>query len=223
MKRKILCVAVHPDDETLGAGGSLLKWKLEGHEIHWLILTKIDLSQGYSAEKIAERNKEIEVVSKKFNFNSVSKLDFLTTKLDEYPISQLVGEISKVITALQPDTLIIPHRFDAHSDHRKAYEALIPFTKSFRYPYVTTILTMETLSETGYGISDAREAFVPNLFIDISSTLKAKIEIMKEFKSELGVHPFPRSELALIAQANLRGSFINAESAEAFQIIKMVN
>ena len=42
MMKKILCVAVHPDDETLGAGGSLLRWKQEGNEIYWLILTKMD-------------------------------------------------------------------------------------------------------------------------------------------------------------------------------------
>ena len=38
-KNKVLCVAVHPDDETLGCGGTLLKHKANGDEIYWLLLT----------------------------------------------------------------------------------------------------------------------------------------------------------------------------------------
>ena len=34
-----LVVAVHPDDETLGAGGTLLKHLARGEEVHWLIVT----------------------------------------------------------------------------------------------------------------------------------------------------------------------------------------
>jgi len=36
---RVLIVAVHPDDETLGCGGTLLKHKANGDEIHWLICT----------------------------------------------------------------------------------------------------------------------------------------------------------------------------------------
>ena len=38
---KILVVAPHPDDEVLGAGGTLLRYKSEGHSIAWLIVTGI--------------------------------------------------------------------------------------------------------------------------------------------------------------------------------------
>lgn len=220
--KKILCVAVHPDDETLGAGGSLLKWKQKGHEIHWLIVTKIDESLGYTPEKILKRNNEIEMVSKKFGFTSVTKLNFLTTRLDQYSMSDMVGEIYKAITTIRPDTLIIPHRFDAHSDHRMVYEALMPFMKSFRYPFIENILAMETLSETGYSVSDAREAFVPNFFVDISDTFQEKISIMKLYEGELAPHPFPRSEEGLTSQAQLRGAMISAKYAEAFQLIKYI-
>ena len=40
--KNILVVAPHPDDETLGCGGTLLKHKKEKDQIHWLIITKID-------------------------------------------------------------------------------------------------------------------------------------------------------------------------------------
>ena len=38
---KVLVIAVHPDDETLGCGGTLLKHKSNNDQIHWLIATDI--------------------------------------------------------------------------------------------------------------------------------------------------------------------------------------
>ena len=67
MKNKVLIVAVHPDDETLGCGGTLLKHKANGDEIHWLICTTIDKSHNY----YETREKEIEEVAKLYNFDNV--------------------------------------------------------------------------------------------------------------------------------------------------------
>ena len=36
---KVLFVAVHPDDETLGCGGTILKHKAQGDEIYWMVMT----------------------------------------------------------------------------------------------------------------------------------------------------------------------------------------
>ena len=52
MSKKVLVVAPHPDDETLGCGGTLLKHKASGDKIHWLIVTGIDEEAGFSAERI---------------------------------------------------------------------------------------------------------------------------------------------------------------------------
>ena len=43
---KILVVSLHPDDETLGAGGTLLKMKKSGHQIFWLNVTDMREEDG---------------------------------------------------------------------------------------------------------------------------------------------------------------------------------
>jgi len=51
----VLVVAVHPDDETLGCGGALLKYKANGDEIHWLIATDIKESEDFGVSAIKKR------------------------------------------------------------------------------------------------------------------------------------------------------------------------
>ena len=48
----ILVIAPHPDDETLGCGGTLLRHTAEGDELHWLIMTTITEEAGFSGERI---------------------------------------------------------------------------------------------------------------------------------------------------------------------------
>ena len=69
----ILIVAAHPDDETLGVGGTILRHKKNGDKIFWLIITNISESQGFSSERVLSRQKEIEIVSNLYNFNEVIK------------------------------------------------------------------------------------------------------------------------------------------------------
>lgn len=218
MKNKILVIAVHPDDETLGCGGTLLKHKANGDEIHWLICTTIDKSHSYY--KI--REEEIEKVSKLYNFDSIHNLRLKTMQVDEYSISELINKVSKVINEIKPNTIYLPFKGDVHSDHRKIFEASYSCTKSFRYPFIKKIYMMETLSETEFAPSTKEDSFIPNVFIDISEYFEKKIEIMKIFSSEIAPHPFPRSERNLRALATLRGATSGCEYAESFVLLKEI-
>ena len=44
--KRILVIAPHPDDETLGCGGTILKNIKNGNQVHWLNMTKMDLLEG---------------------------------------------------------------------------------------------------------------------------------------------------------------------------------
>ena len=102
MKKKILVVAVHPDDETLGCGGSLLKHKANGDEINWLICTTIDKDQNY----YQTREKEINKVSKLYAFNSVHSLLLKTTRIDDIEIPYIEASNIEESTKHTSDELI---------------------------------------------------------------------------------------------------------------------
>jgi LmbE family N-acetylglucosaminyl deacetylase len=166
--QKILVVAVHPDDETLGCGGTLLRLRDEGAEIHWMIVTSMTTECGFSLDAIARREQEIETVAKMYGFASVNRLGFPATRLDEIPMSKLVASISKVFQSILPNQIYLPFQHDVHSDHQYAFSAAYSCTKVFRNPSVRKVMMIETLSETDFAQS-AGGGFVPNLFIDISN------------------------------------------------------
>ena len=222
MTEKVLVVAVHPDDETLGCGGTLLKHKSDGEEIHWLICTEMKEADGFSSETIEKRGEEIDTVTKFYEFDSISRLGCSTAKLDEYTVSDLVKKISEVMNKVRPTVLYLPFKSDVHSDHRIIFDAVYSCTKSFRYSFLKKIYMMETLSETEFSLALSGESFVPNVFVDISPFLKKKLEVMRVYNSELGNHPFPRSEQNIEALATFRGATAGCNYSEAFMLLKEI-
>lgn len=215
----VLVVAPHPDDETLGAGGILLRARAAGRPIHWLIVTGIAEADGWPAEKVARREREIDAVAAAFAFAGVHRLNFPAARLDTLAMGDLVAAIGAVARTVEPEILLLPHRGDAHSDHQVVHEAGIACAKWFRYPATRWTLVYETLSETDASLR-AAEPFRPDLFVDIADHLEEKLRIAALFGDELRPFPFPRSVLALRAQAALRGAACGAEAAEACMVLR---
>lgn len=200
-KERVLVVALHPDDETLGCGGTLLRHKDEGDSIYWLIATQVNSK----SEFYNTRENEIEKVSQMYGFDGVYKLGFQTMHIDEYSMSELIGKISKVVSEVKPSVMYLPFKGDVHSDHRKFFEAAYSCTKSFRYPFIKKVYMMETLSETEFAPSTKEDSFVPNVFVDITKYIDKKCQIMSVYKSEIADLPFPRSIENIRALAIYRG------------------
>lgn len=217
--KTVLAVAPHPDDETLGCGGTLLRHRREGDRVHWLILTTMSESLGFDQARMAERRAEIEQAAERYGMSSVEHLDFVTTQLDNMPMGEFIGRVSEVFRMLQPNIVYLPHRRDVHTDHRVAFDGIAGCCKWFRYPSVREVYAYETLSETEFGM-DPDTHFHPNRYVDVTDFIDTKLEIMKIFTSEMGEHPFPRSERTIRALADLRGSEAGFGAAEAFQVLR---
>lgn len=218
---RTLVIAPHPDDELLGCGGTLLRRCAEGGTVGWLLMTSITEKGGWSPQRIDQRSIEIERVREGLTIaqEHLYQLGFTTTDLDQIPMNSIVSRLSHVFKDFQPEEVFLPHSGDVHSDHRITFEAACACTKWFRYPSVKRVLTYETLSETDAGLDQSRH-FHPTLFVDISEHLDQKIELMRIYESEIGVYPFPRSEIAIEALARFRGAQAGFMAAEAFVVLK---
>lgn len=216
----ILVVSPHPDDETLGAGGTICRFIDEGHNVYWLNVTSIENNKNFTREIIERRKQQLVKIQEFYGFDKVYHLNFPTTKLEEIDSSEAIGRIAEIVKIVEPQVLILPDYNDAHSDHKRVFDWCHACAKTFRYPFVKQIMTMEILSETDFGRPD--NPFIPNFFIDISKYMDKKIEAMKIYDTELGEFPFPRSIKNMEALATLRGAMCGTQYAEGFRLIKMI-
>lgn len=224
MSKQVIVISTHPDDETLGAGGTLLKHIAQGDHVHCIFCTDIFEEEGFSKESVLTREKEIAQVINSYNFTSTHRLGLKTMKVDKYTKSTLVTKFSQVFQSIQPNILYLPFCDDVHSDHRAIFEAVFSCTKSFRYPSIQKVLMMETLSETEFAPSLPHKSFIPNVFVDVTDFIDQKCQIMQIYKSEIAPPPFPRSVKNIRALALYRGSTMGGIKsptyAEAFMLLK---
>ena len=220
---KVLVLAVHPDDETLGCGGTLLKHKALGEEIYWLIITAMTTDDGFETSQIKRRNKEIRTITAMYDFDGVEQLGFPTRKLDQIPFQHLVEKISGSVQIIRPNIVYLPFKGDVHSDHRIAFEAAYSCMKNFRAPFIKKMLMMETVSETEFAPAVYASAFVPNYFVDISAYIERKIKIILKYSGETGKFPSPRSPENIKALAMFRGATAGCKFAESFMLLKEIS
>ena len=220
--RTVVVISPHPDDETLGCGGTILRHVAEGDSVHWVIVTCVAEELGYTSQAITDRAEEIQRVADFYRFSTVTQLGFLTTRLDVVPRADIIEKLSDVFVEVKPETLYVPYGGDVHSDHVVVADASIACTKSFRFSSVKQVRAYEVLSETEFGISPNVPGVRPNLFIDIGPYLEKKIEVMHLYKGEMGVLPFPRSVEAIRALATVRGTTSGCSSAEAFMTLREI-
>ena len=166
------------------------------------------------------RQSEIARVEKEYGFAGFYDLCLKPAGLKEYKLKDIILKVSDIFKEIKPDTVIMPFKDDAHSDHRVVFDAVSACTKSFRYPFVKTVLLMDILSETNF--SYRGRAFVPNYFVDVSDCFEKKIKIMSHYRGEMKRHPFPRSEKAIRALGVLRGTQAGCEYAEGFMLAKHI-
>lgn len=219
MGKKVLVIAPHPDDETLGCGGTLLRHKKNGDSIYWLIVTNIAPGIRWREQQVQKRQAEIQKVSKMYGFTETFKLDFPAAQLDEVPYGNLVSKIASVINTVMPAVVYVPNHSDIHTDHLVTFRASLSCCKDFRAPFIERVLMYECLSETEFAPGIKEYGFVPNVFFDVTPFFERKIKIFKKYVSEVMPSPLPRSLEAVFHLSRFRGHRIGRKHAEAFCLL----
>lgn len=220
---RILAISAHPDDETLGCGGTLLKHRAAGAELFWLIASTRREGR-WTRENLEVRKQHIENVSNAYGFQKRFELGHPDSQLETVPVGDLMEGISGVIAETKPDVIYCLHGGDIHTDHAATYTATMSVLKPFYMKKlgVKRVLCYEILSSTEAAPPSLHRAFVPNVFSDISEYFDRKQEIMAMFETEIHPDPMPRGPGAIEALARYRGSTISTHYAEAFMLVREI-
>ena len=221
MNKNILILAPHPDDEVLGCGATIKKLSEEGNQVFVLIASR-GSKRLYDQTKVEAARQEALEAHVLLGVTKTFFLDFPAPELDTVPLADISREISKVISELKINVLYLPHRGDIHNDHRVVFNAGLVAARPVGNCSVTEIYAYETLSETEWAAPFGDDAFIPTCFVNVESTLDAKMEAMQCFKSQLKAFPNPRSLETIEALAKFRGATVGFKAAEAFMIIRKI-
>ncbi len=218
--KNVVVIAPHPDDETLGLGGTIKRFVKSKVKVSILIVSG-HLPPLY---KKNDFNKTLSESKKVFDYFGVTDYQFLkipATKVNELPIAKLNQKISKFVSDRSPDTVFIPFP-DRHIDHRVIFDSSVVVCRPLNTDSPKNVLLYETLSETHWNVPNVEPSFQPNFFVNIDKTIKNKIDALKIYKSQINENSPSRSIEAVKSLAQFRGSQNGCKYAEAFQIVRMV-
>src|SRR5215510_5096183 len=218
---RVLVIAPHPDDETLGCGGTLLKHVAAGDSVSWVIVTKA-YEPRWPKEVIDRREREIEQVSAAYGFANRFRLTLPAARLDTVPLEDLMAAIDEIVVKVRPDWIYTVHAGDVHTDHRAVFQATMSAVKSFNSANkgVSRLLSYETVSSTDATPPGPSTVFLPIVYCDITPFLERKLEIMSLYGGEVHPYPLPRALESIRALARFRGASVATEYAEAFMLLR---
>ena len=113
--KKILVVAPHPDDETLGVGGTIAKLASEGHEVHVLIVSG-HLPPLYSREDYERTVNESHQALDILGVTNSKFLEIPATMISDMPLHKLNKLIIEMVSNVKPHMVFCP--FPAASGRR---------------------------------------------------------------------------------------------------------
>lgn len=201
-----LMIAPHPDDETLGAGGLLLKYH-DKFDCICMASSGVQTPWISARDRADLRLKEFEVVmdavgiSKRWIFNT-----FGVPPMNDQ-IWAYFHDYCSVLETEKYDCFFLPHPDDNHEEHR----------------FITNKLFKRILKKNGYR-PEAKVVFYevwaplmhPNYFEDISEVAQDKERILKLYASQLS------SSCSIISHIMglnaYRGIFPKTQYAEAFRV-----
>ena len=217
----VLVIAAHADDEALGCGGTMTHLGGGGCEVHSVFMT-----DGVSAREGTDdgeaRRQAACLAANKMGSQEPSFLDFPDNAMDTVPLIDIARTVESAVARVSPATVLTHHHGDLNVDHEIVHRAVMTACRPQPGSSVRTIMTFSVRSSTEWGIAKAGNAFVPNVFVDVTETLETKIEALRAYEMELRPFPHSRSIEAVEHEARLLGASCGLDAAEAFMMVRSI-
>jgi len=224
MKKKILVVAAHPDDDVLGCGGTISKLKKK-HLIKVLFLaegTSCRFENLFKKKQIQKeinvREKQAKKALKSLGVNLYKFFNLPCGRLDTIPIIEINKKIESEINTFRPNIIFTHSENDCNSDHKIIFKSVMMASRPNSKNTIEELYSFEVLSSTEWNFSNN---FNPNYFQILNKkNVQDKWKAFRHFKSEIHKFPLPRTKSGIFNLAKVRGSQAGFEYAEAFKLIR---
>lgn len=226
-KQRLLVIAPHPDDETIGCGGLISKIKKAGGKVFVLAVCVGNQKQYGSISETNTRQSEFNEAMKFLKVDDYELIyadDKYHLRLDTIPLKELIDLFENgsrvAINKIKPTIIAIPFGGSYFQDHnavfKAAFAACRPKPQDIKH-MVDTVLVYSIPSDKW-----AINKFEPNFFVDISDELNNKIDALSLYKSQLHHDPHPCSVENIKRIDQTAGTLIGLKAAESFMCLRNI-
>ncbi len=216
-EKKIIVFAPHPDDDLIGCGGSIARRVSEGEDVMIIYMTSGGSgSLDNDKEKTAQiREEEARQAARVIGIKELRFLrredGYLSCGKDE------LIEVTRLIREVRPDVIYVPHKDDAHRDHKATHEIVVEAAKRASAACFPECGPEAWAVKTVY----AYEVWTPmqtfSCVEDISDLMDMKIEALQQHKSQIRACRYDDAAKGL---ARYRGAMTGkGEYCECFCIV----
>lgn len=213
---QVLVIAAHPDDETLGMGGTIHKLSLLGSRVRVIFLSDGVGSRNTIRESVESRRAAAVNALRILNCSDVHFYDYPDNSMDAVPLIEIVKTIENNMSDFSPSVIFTHFPHDLNVDHRITSQACLVAARPKANRKIKSVLYFEVQSSTEWNFGASQ--FIPNMFIDISDSFENKVRALKEYQVEIEAFPEARSFAGIEARSTVRGVTVGVSKAEAFQI-----
>lgn len=235
--QRLLVISPHADDETYGCAGTIARVKALGGEVYVVLVSAGSLAH-YATDEEGERTQTVTRGQTRLDeFAEVMKMlkvddwDVLYTddtrylQLDTVPRRELVHRLEAggrlAIDRIEPTVVMLP-AVSYNQDHAAVHWAAVTATRPGAPNQKYTVPFVLAYDNTSLFWTGGEPRFAPNVFVDISNHLDAKIEALRLHASQVREPLYHGSPEALDLATRLRGREVSIEAAEGFMLLRGV-
>ncbi len=222
LRQRVLCVVAHPDDETLGVGGTLALHAEAGSEVKVLIMSEGEMEKLRDTPRCDTRRECALRAADAMGVADVEFHDFPDQRLETVPFIELIKTVETALETFRPTVVYAHHGGDANTDHQVVFKAVYAACRPMTPlgSLVQRFLTFETPSSTDQAPQVANYAFVPTTFVDVEPVWDKKLKALACYPTEMIGGRHPRSYDYIEALARVRGGHSGYLLAEAFVSVR---
>ena len=203
----ILVLSPHTDDGELGCGGCIAKFIAEGKRVTYVALSACEKSvpKEYPPDIL---RKEVGAATKVLGIKEKDLLlyDFDVREFPRYR-QEILDSLLEVRNKIKPDIVFTPSSFDTHQDHQVVRQE--------------TLRAFKMCSILGYEQPWNNITFNTSAFVSLSEeNIQGKIDALRCYETQAGRKYL--NEEFIRGLATTRGTQINEQYAEAFEVIRWV-
>ncbi len=209
---RVLVLSPHPDDESIGCGGTLRKHVVEGDAMLLVFLTSGEKGGHGRTPEQTRRVRETEA-RRAAKILGIRSIEFGAEPDGVLrPTATLVQRLRAALHQWKPDFIYLPHDHKMHPDHRATVRLLRAAMRSLARSSVRPVVR---LFEVWTPIQRLDEV------VDISPFITKKLAAIRAYKSHCAVLAFDEAMLGLNRYRGEMHCWPDGDDAEVFTHLRL--